>query len=121
MRISIICYTQNKAIFARSTSSKLLAGQIYKIRAAASVNISCLLFMTASDSILLISLYILFKLASICGIAAIINTAKIEARAGLFQTTTRSNDGEALRYSPALEALLTEIWVLEDLAGDRTE
>jgi hypothetical protein len=61
------------------------------------------------------------KLTSTCVITAMINTVKMEARAGLLQATTRSNDGKALRHGPALEALQTEIWVLEDLAGDRME
>jgi hypothetical protein len=63
----------------------------------------------------------IFKHRSTCGITAMINTVKMEARAGLLQATTRSNDGKALRHGPALEALQTEIWVLEDLAGDRME
>jgi hypothetical protein len=60
----------------------------------------------------------LFKLTSICSIVFIVYTAKFEPRFRRFQTAILLDDCEALRESPALKTLFTDIWVVENLASD---
>jgi hypothetical protein len=117
--MNIVGDTQNEAIFARSTLPNLFVCKIDEIRAAASVDTGRLLLAAADNSILLISCNVLLELTSICSILSMVNATKIEPRACLPHTSTRSNDGEALRQGPALEALLTHVCVDEELTGDR--
>jgi hypothetical protein len=85
------------------------------------INTSRLLLITAKNSILLIYYNVLLKLTSICSIFSIVYKTKIEPRARLPHTSTRSNNGKALRQGPALEALLTHVCVDGELTGDRRQ
>jgi hypothetical protein len=62
-----------------------------------SVDISSLLLTATSYPILLISLHMLLKLASVCSIISMMNTTKIEPRTSLFQAATLPHNCEALR------------------------
>jgi hypothetical protein len=121
MIMSIIRDTQNEAIFARSTLANLLVRKINEIRAVASVDTCRLLLSTAYDSTLLISYNVLLELTSIFSVSSMVYTTKIEPRACLLYASALSNDSEALRQGPALEALLTHVWIDEDLTGDRRQ
>ena len=75
--------------------------------------------MATSYSTFFVSFDMFFKLASIRSLSSMMYTAKFKPWALLFQAATCLNDGETLRQSPPLEALLTHICVVKDLAVDR--
>jgi hypothetical protein len=61
----------------------------------------------------------ILKLTSICSFVSMVYTAKFEPLPNTLLASTCSDDSEALRKSPALQTLFTELDVVENLAGDR--
>ena len=109
MAMSIVRNPQNKAEDAGSTPPELLSRENDEIRAAASVDIGKLLLSASSYNVLLVSLHMILKLTSICSFISMVYTAKFEALLCSLLTSTCSDDSEALRKSPALQTLFTEL------------
>ena len=89
--------TQNEVKYTRITLANLLISEINTVKTAAGVDIGGLLLLTASNSILLISLNVLFKLMIILSINFMMYTVKFEPRMSCLHATTLLDDSKPLR------------------------